>query len=123
MRSFIILLLKVAILVGLTRPCRADEPKTIRLWKDGAPGSPPTKPQDEPVLYMKRPSGPATPTAVLVLPGGGYAGLAMSYEGLDVGDWFNSFGVTAFVLKYRMHGTGHMHPVPMLDGQRAIRTV
>jgi acetyl esterase/lipase len=31
--------------------------------------------------------------------------------------------VTAFVLKYRMHGTGHMHPVPMMDGQRAIRTV
>ena len=31
--------------------------------------------------------------------------------------------MTAFVLKYRMHGTGHMHPVPMMDGQRAIRTV
>jgi acetyl esterase/lipase len=47
----------------------------------------------------------------------------MTYEGLDVADWFGSFGVTAFVLKYRMKGTGHMHPVPMMDGQRAIRTV
>jgi acetyl esterase/lipase len=102
---------------------RAADPTEIKLWENGAPGSPPTKPQDEPVLYMKRSSSPATPTAVIVVPGGGYAGLAMSYEGLDVGDWFNSFGVTAFVLKYRMHGTGHMHPVPMMDGQRAIRTV
>lgn len=102
---------------------RAAEPPEIKLWENGAPGSPPTKPQDEPVLYIKRPSGPATSTAVIILPGGGYAGLAMSYEGLDVGDWFNSFGATAFVLKYRMRGTGHMHPVPMMDGQRAIRTV
>ncbi len=47
----------------------------------------------------------------------------MTYEGLDVGDWLGSLGITAFVLKYRMHGTGHMHPVPMMDGQRAIRTV
>jgi acetyl esterase/lipase len=93
------------------------------LWKDGAPGSPATKPQDDPVLYLKRPTGPANGTAVIVLPGGGYGHLAMTYEGLDVGDWFNSFGVTAFVLKYRMRETGHMHPIPMLDGQRAIRTV
>src|SRR6478672_6955443 len=101
----------------------AEESATIRLWKDGAPGSPKTKPADEPVLYLKRPTGAANGTAVIICPGGGYSGLAMTYEGLDVGDWFNTFGVTAFVLKYRLHGTGHMHPIPMLDGQRAIRTV
>ncbi len=113
----------LAILAALFEPCLAKEPTTIRLWENGAAGSPPTKPKDEPVLYVKRPSGSATTTAVIILPGGGYGSLAMSYEGLDVGDWFNSLGVTAFVLKYRMHATGHMHPVPMLDGQRAIRTV
>ena len=47
----------------------------------------------------------------------------MEHEGTQIAEWLNSFGVTAFVLKYRMHGTGHMHPVPMMDGQRAIRTV
>ena len=101
----------------------AVEFKTIHLWEKGAPGTPATKPQDEPELYMKLPTVPSNGTAVIILPGGGYGGLAMTYEGLDVGDWFASFGVTAFVLKYRMHGTGHMHPVPMMDGQRAIRTV
>jgi acetyl esterase/lipase len=95
----------------------------IKLWEHGAPGSPPTKPQDEPVLYMKRPAENPTTTAVIVIAGGGYGHVMMSYEGLDVADWLNSFGVTAFVLKYRMHATGHMYPVPIMDGQRAIRLV
>jgi acetyl esterase/lipase len=100
----------------------AAEPTTVRLWQDGAPGTPPTKPEDEPVLFMRRPAEPNS-AAVIVLPGGGYGHLAITYEGHDVADWFNSFGVTAFVLKYRMRTTGHTHPIPMRDGQRAIRTV
>jgi acetyl esterase/lipase len=123
MRSFFQLSLIVVIICIFLRPGAAAEFTTIRLWDKGAPGAPPTKPQDEPELYVKLPTGPATGTAVIILPGGGYGSLAMTYEGLDVGDWLGSFGVTAFVLKYRMHGTGHMHPIPMMDGQRAIRTV
>jgi acetyl esterase/lipase len=111
------------VLAIFAEPSIAVEFTTIRLWQNGAPGTPPTKPQDEPELYVKLPTAPSTGTAVIILPGGGYGALAMTYEGLDVADWFTSFGVTAFVLKYRMHGTGHMHPVPMMDGQRAIRTV
>ena len=102
----------------------AAEPETIPLWKDGAPGDPPTKPQDEPVLMLSRPAAEiAMPTAVIVLPGGAYHGLAMDHEGKKIADWLNSMGVTALVLKYRLSGTGHQHPIPMLDGQRAIRTV
>ena len=99
-------------------------PEIIPLWKDGAPGTPPTKPEHEPVLLLSRPAADvAVPTAVIVIPGGAYAGLAMDHEGTQIADWLNSIGVTAFVLKYRLHGTGHQHPIPMLDGQRAIRTV
>jgi acetyl esterase/lipase len=111
------------LLAGFSEPTLAVEFTTIHLWEKDAPGTPPTKPQDEPELYMKLPTAPSTGAAVIILPGGGYGALAMTYEGLDVADWFGSFGVTAFVLKYRMRATGHMHPVPMLDGQRAIRTV
>src|SRR4029079_11220871 len=111
------------LIAGACEPGLTAEFKTIPLWEKGAPGSPPTKPKDEPELYVKLPTAPSTGTAVVILPGGGYGALAMTYEGLDVADWFASFGVTAFVLKYRMHGTGHMHPIPMQDGQRAIRTV
>ncbi len=98
---------------------------TIKLWEQGAPGSPETKPADEPVLYMSAPAAdaPATGTAVIVLPGGGYGGLAMDHEGTQIAKWLNAQGITAFVLKYRMHGTGHMHPIPMMDGQRAVRLV
>jgi acetyl esterase/lipase len=101
----------------------AADRTTIRLWEKGAPGTPATKPADEPAVYLTRPQSHPTKTAVIILPGGGYGHLAIDYEGHDVAAWFNSFGVTAFVLKYRMHATGHMHPVPMMDGQRAIRTV
>src|SRR5262249_54754886 len=41
----------------------------------------------------------------------------------DVGQWFNTLGVAAFVLKYRHKGTGYQHPAPLEDAQRAIRTV
>jgi acetyl esterase/lipase len=98
--------------------------ETIRLWQDGAPGTPPTKPQHEPVLLLSRPAAEvAVPTGVIVIPGGAYAGLALDHEGTQIADWLNSFGATAIILKYRLKGTGHQHPVPMQDGQRAIRTV
>ena len=39
--------------------------------------------------------------------------------------WFNSLGVAAFVLKYRLPGEGHVNReyVPLQDVQRAIRIV
>jgi len=49
--------------------------------------------------------------------------LAMGHEGTDVAKWFNSLGITAFVLKYRLGGNGYRHPVPLEDAQRAIRYV
>jgi acetyl esterase/lipase len=61
--------------------------------------------------------------AVIVCPGGGYGHLAMDHEGHQVAEWLNSFGVTAFVLRYRHANTGHHHPIPLGDGQRAIRLV
>jgi acetyl esterase/lipase len=116
----------LAALVGLAFGCAncfADDAVEIPLWKDGAPGAP-TKPQDEPVLFLYRPPAErATKAAVIVCPGGGYGHLSMEKEGSKIAEWLNSFGVTAFVLRYRHAGTGHQNPTPMLDGQRAIRTV
>jgi acetyl esterase/lipase len=59
----------------------------------------------------------------VVCPGGGYGGLAIGYEGHDIGKWLNDNGVAAFVLKYRHRGSGYGHPAPLDDAQRAIRTV
>ena len=100
------------------------EAKTELLWPAGAPGAKGTSDNDKPTLTISLPpEDKATGAAVVVCPGGGYGGLAMSYEGIDVGQWLNSFGVAAFVLKYRHKGSGYQHPAPLEDAQRAIRTV
>jgi acetyl esterase/lipase len=113
-----------AVLFFLAFPAIAAEPQRIPLWENGAPGTPATKPENEPVLFAYRAeSQNAARSAVVVCPGGGYVHLAMDHEGKQIAEWFNQFGVTAFVLQYRNYSSGHQHPVPMMDGQRAIRTV
>ena len=53
----------------------------------------------KPDLYFyPAPAEKATGTAVVICPGGGYSGLAIRHEGLQVAQWFNSVGITAFVL-------------------------
>ena len=110
--------------LALVTTAIAAEPVRVPLWPNGAPGTSATKPEHEPVLFLYRPAAEkATQTAVVVCPGGGYRHLAMDHEGRQIAEWFNSFGVTALVLQYRHRGTGHGHPVPMMDGQRAVRLV
>lgn len=62
-------------------------------------------------------------TAVVVCPGGGYAGVAIDKEGHEVARWFQERGVAAVVLKYRNGGKQHQHPIPLNDAQRALRFV
>jgi acetyl esterase/lipase len=103
---------------------RAGEPKLELLWPAGAPGAKGDSDNDKPTLAISLPpEDKATGAAVVVCPGGGYGGLAMGYEGIDVGQWLNSHGIAAFVLKYRHKGSGYQHPSPLDDAQRAIRTV
>lgn len=127
MKSQAKLLAGCAVFVAVCASIRsidAAEPERIPLWANGAPGEPATKPEDEPVLFAYLPANAAvTRTAILVVPGGGYGHLAMDHEGKQIGEWLNSLGVTAFILKYRNNENRHMHPVPMMDGQRAVRTV
>ncbi len=100
------------------------EAKTELLWPAGAPGAKGDSDDDKPTLSISLPpADKATGAAVVVCPGGGYGGLAMSYEGIDIGKWLNDHGIAAFVLKYRHRGTGYGHPSPLDDAQRAIRTV
>jgi acetyl esterase/lipase len=60
----------------------------------------------------------------VIAPGGGYAHLAWDKEGIDIAQWLNSIGVSAFVLKYRLPaefpGKGY---VALADAQRALRTL
>lgn len=70
-------------------------------------------------LYLFRAdSTRATGLAVVICPGGAYAGLAMEHEGLQMARWFAANGITAAVLKYRMPN-GHRE-VPLEDVERAL---
>ncbi len=98
-------------------------PAPILLWPSGAPGALGEEDADKPTITPYPVTGErATGTAVIVCPGGGYLHLSMEKEGSDVAHWWNSLGVTAFVLKYRL-GPRYHHPIELGDAQRAIRTV
>jgi acetyl esterase/lipase len=65
-------------------------------------------------------------TAVIICPGGGYSILAASHEGSDVAKLFNEWGITAFVLKYRLPDDSIMPDKrigPLQDAQRALQLV
>lgn len=82
------------------RLCAVDNPSLIPFWP-------------EPSL--------ANGAAVVIFPGGGYQRLSMVSEGSDIAQWFNTRGVAAFVVKYRLQEYGY--PAPLLDGARAMRVV
>ncbi len=65
-------------------------------------------------------------TSVIICPGGGYKILAASHEGADVARELNKWGITAFVLKYRIPNDTTMQDKsigPLQDAQRAIQVV
>jgi acetyl esterase/lipase len=91
----------------------------IQLWPGQAPLA--RNEADKPAItvYLADPDK-ATGAAVIICPGGGYGVLVDSYEGHDIAKWLLPKGVAGIVLKYRV---GIAHPAPLLDAQRAIRTV
>ena len=122
----------------------AEERPVIRLWPDGLPdGAYPLDPKrveslkakqtSERITYVEHPSltlyrAPAEKAngcAVVICPGGGYNILALEKEGTEIAEWFNSLGVTAAVLKYRVprRDPQKPHGEPLQDAQRAIRLV
>lgn len=124
----LLVLVSLAIVIPSARaqspaaPAKSPEPQ--RLWSGQAPGAKGTSDNDVPtVTFFPAPTASAPTAAIVVCPGGGYAGLAMSYEGVDVAKWLNTLGISGAVLKYRLGSHGYHHPVELQDVQRAIRTV
>jgi len=98
-----------------------QEPQTIPLWQDGAPGALGSAAEDIPTLTIYMPPNTAGPmTAVIVAPGGSYRALSMNKEGRAPANYLNTLGIAAFVLKYRL-GPKYHHPIELGDMQRAIR--
>src|SRR6218665_256407 len=119
-----------------------SQQKTFPLWPDKIPGELKNGDYQEkatykysvllntsqvtiPTLTIYQPIN-ANGTSVIICPGGGYGHLAMEKEAKKVAEWLNSFGITAFVLKYRLPSDKIMIDKsigPLQDVQEAIRTV
>ena len=80
-----------------------------------------------PGMYVFAPSSEENKhAAVLIVPGGGYVKLAYDISGLQLAKWFNTMGITAFVLIHRMPGSPDCvegYKAPLQDAQRAIRYI
>ena len=113
-----------------------DDP--IHLWQAEVPGAidekhPPVQTPDtsrgviritditDPLLEVFLPDPDInTGTSVIIMPGGGYQYLAVNIEGYEIAEWLNGFGITAFVLHYRVPD---QRKAALWDLQQAIRLV
>ncbi len=78
-----------------------------------------------PTLTVYKPANP-NGMSVIICPGGGYGILAFDKEGTRVAEEMNKWGVTAFVLKYRLpDDTTNIDRsiAPLQDAQQAVRLV
>ncbi|MFO0965233.1 MAG: alpha/beta hydrolase [Gemmataceae bacterium] len=109
-------------LVGIAPALTQAEPKPERvgLWNKRAPVGDGTFQETEVWITVHRPEKP-NGAAIVICPGGGYGGLVTGAEGHGIASWLNRHGITGVVLEYRLPA-GRWR-VPLLDAQRAIRTV
>lgn len=81
----------------------------------------------QPSLTVYRPTSlNKARSAVIVCPGGSYINLSMTHEGYEVAEQLNKYGITAFVLKYRLPNDSCMkqrETGPLQDLQQAIIVV
>ena len=100
----------------------ATTPEKIALWPGPAPVGDGTFETTNASLTVHQPSPEkANGAAVVICPGGGYGGLVVGPEGHGIAQWLNQHGIAGIVLEYRLPGGRPF--VPLLDAQRAIRTV
>ena len=92
----------------------------ISLWNGHAPIGNGKYEEADAWITVHRPKK-ANGTAVVICPGGGYGGLVTGPEGHGIAKWLNGHGITGVVLEYRL--PAGRSSVPLLDAQRAIRTV
>ena len=86
------------------------------LWEGAFPGTA----TETPTVTHYPPAEKRSDAAFVIFPGGGYHHRA-KHEGEGYAELLNSFGITAFVVDYRV--TPAFFPAPLLDARRAVRFV
>ncbi|HIK92998.1 MAG TPA: alpha/beta hydrolase [Planctomycetes bacterium] len=96
------------------------KPIELSIWNDGAPVGDGGSEKVDVRITVHQPANP-NGTAIVICPGGGYATRVSGPEGHGIAQWLNKQNITGVVLDYRLpEGRA---TVPLLDAQRAIRTV
>ena len=99
---------------GVRRPSSGHQ--QIPVWPGAAPDAQPMPGPEKldtgkmqwvtnvtrPTMTVYSPEGTNSGAAVIVVPGGGFEGLAMDIEGTDICDWLTRQGITCVLLKYRV---------------------
>ncbi len=96
--------------------------ETYSLWNGSYPGAQTEEPSITyyPAVSLPRASLQESRAAVLIFPGGGYTSRA-SHEGVGYAQLINTFGLSAFVVNYRVSPA--TFPDELLDARRAVRFV
>jgi acetyl esterase/lipase len=93
-----------------------DSISSERVWKVATPG----------IYSFTVPESENKGSAVLICPGGGYERLAYMTSGFNLAKWYNSIGVNAFVLIYRLPHQQDLQQrelAPLQDAQRAMKII
>jgi acetyl esterase/lipase len=127
------------ILMGASA-ARAADPEVVSIWPHGAPGAEARVHEPEVVenTYVRSVHNPnltvfradparANGAAVVIAPGGGHRMLVFVNEGIMPAKRLNQFGITVFVLKYRLaREAGSTYSIEgdaAADARRAVRWV
>lgn len=65
-------------------------------------------------------------SSILIMPSGGYQKLTYNLGGIQLAKWFNTHGITAFVLIYRLPNSPDLltsENAPIQDAQRAMKLI
>ena len=87
-----------------------------RIWRVGVPG----------IYTFKVSKEENKGTAVLICPGGSYERLSYLYNGFNLAKWYNTLGINAFVLIYRLPHQKDLQQrdiAPLQDAQRAMKLI
>jgi len=109
------LILFLTLILSVSISFSQDE--VIWLWK----GVEKMKGEKTRLYVFQAPDSINTGVSVIICPGGSYHHLGLRGEGFTSARWFNSMGITAFVLRYRVSIDGYHHPAMIQDVQRAIQ--
>lgn len=114
-----------------------ESPQVVSIWPAGTEGIDTSKAELEkprgdrfynihnPSVKIFKPESP-NGTAIIICAGGGYNYIATGVEGDPSAEILTKFGITIFVLKYRLPttpGVNFKHPLPLSDALRAIQFV